>query len=356
MQDKAYFSLREFLDRFPLGFPKTEKGVEIAILKRLFTPEEAETAVLLSPFPETAGQIAARAGIDEKSLAGRLESMSRKGLVFRLTRDSNTFFNSAPFMIGIYEYSVKKMDAELAALFKEYYDLAYQNEMAVSNVPGFKVLPISESICADATLYPYPAVEKEIRAAKTIALAECVCRKESRLTGHGCDYPLETCLSFGVAARYYIENGMGREITADEAIEVLHEADRAGLVHAGVNTAHLSNICNCCPCCCASMKGITQKGHDRHRYFNALYEAVVDPDLCAGCGDCEARCPVDAVAVSETAVVDAGLCLGCGLCAGVCPTAAIALRLKPGREEPFGRVLDLGIAILEAKEKMKGAT
>jgi electron transport complex protein RnfB len=355
MGEEVYLRLREFLDGFPLGFPKTDSGVEIEILKRLFTPEEASVALLLSPFPESAREIADRAGIPAEGLGERLDAMSRKGLVFRIAREDRTLFNAAPYMIGLYEYSVRKMDGELARLFEEYYEKAYQGEMAKSNVPGFKVLPVSENINAGVSLFPYETLEKQIREEKTIALAECICRKESMLTLHGCDYPLETCLSFGVAARYYIENGMGREISADEAVKVLHEADKAGLVHASVNTAHLSNICNCCPCCCASMKGITKKGHDRHRYMNALFEAGVDSGLCAACGDCVQRCPVKAMSLEESARVNTDVCLGCGLCAGVCPTGAISLTLKPGREAPFNRVLDLGAAILAAKQRQNRA-
>ena len=50
---------------------------------------------------------------------------------------------------------------------------------------------------------------------------DCVCRKEAKLLGNGCDHPIETCLSFGVAAEYYIENEMGRKITANEAIQII---------------------------------------------------------------------------------------------------------------------------------------
>lgn len=96
-------------------------------------------------------------------------------------------------------------------------------------------------------------------------MAECICRKEAELTGSACDHPRETCLGFGAAAEYYIENGIGREIDAEQAIRILEECDRSGLVHAGVNTRHLSNLCNCCPCCCASMKGITKLGMDKRK-------------------------------------------------------------------------------------------
>ncbi len=351
MSDAPYLKLQQFLDQFPLGFPRTPSGVEIKILKRLFTEQEAKVAVLLTPLPEEAVQIAERTGMEEKQLEEKLESMSRKGLVFRVRRQGKTLYNTAPFMIGLYEYSVNKIDEELASLFKEYYETAYLDEMGASDVPGFKVVPIAENIRDDTTLLPFHMLKESIEAARRIAVADCVCRKEARLTGEPCNHPLETCLSFGAAAEYYIENGMGREITAEEAIRIVEEADRAGLVHAGANVKHLSNICNCCPCCCASMKGITKRGHDKHKYLNALFEAVVDEEVCTSCEECVARCPVGAVTVRDTAVVDREKCLGCGLCAGVCPAEAISLHLRDDAEEPFDRTFDMGVAILEGKTK-----
>jgi len=218
-------------------------------------------------------------------------------------------------------------------------------------VPGFKVIPVDETIVDDKVLLPFHKLKESIKAARKIAAADCVCRKEAHLTGEGCDYPLEDmCLSFGAAAEYYIENGMGREITVEEAIQIVEKADRAGLVHAGANAKHLANICNCCPCCCASMKGITKRGHDKHKYFNAMFEAVIDEEACIGCEDCVERCPVKAITVGETAVVDSQKCLGCGLCVGSCPSEAITLHLRENAEEPFNRAFDLGMAILTAKQ------
>ncbi len=344
-----YLRLREFLDRLPLGYPATTSGVEMKILKRLFTPEEAEAAMLLSPLPEEAAAIAGRAGVEPHALEASLEAMSRKGLVFRIRRGGRALYSTAPFMIGLYEYSVEKMDAELAALYHEYYETAYRDEMGASGVPGFKVLPISETVQAELTAYPYLKLIEQVRAARVIAVADCVCRKEAGLVGEGCDHPRETCLSFGAAADYYIENGIGRRIDAEEAIRILEEADRSGLIHAGVNTRHLSNLCNCCPCCCASMKGITQKGMERHRFLNAVFYASVSRDGCSGCGDCVERCPVGAMQVGETATADPGKCLGCGLCAGACPGGVITMVLREDREEPFERVMDLGLAIMEGK-------
>ena len=310
----------------------------------------AKKAKVLSPSPEQASSIAARTGLPEEHLAANLEAMAKNGLIFRLRRDGKTKFAAAPFMIGLYEYSVKKIDRELAQLFKQYYDEAYQQEMGRSKVPGFKVIPLQQNVQADIALLPYHKIEEDIRSARIIAVTECVCRKEAALTGHPCKHPVENCLSFGVAAEFYIENGMGRRISADEAIEIVKKADESGLVHAGANAKHLSNICNCCPCCCASMKGIVTKNCDRQNFMNALFEAVVDEDQCTACEICLERCPVDAISVEDTAMVDRDKCLGCGLCAGDCPMEAIAMNLRKDRQEPFERVFDMGMAMLKAKQ------
>ena len=355
MSDQPYHKLREFLNQFPIGFPSTDSGVELKILKRLFSPEEAEIANQLTPVPEEASDIAARIGKSAEPLATRLEAMAQNGLIFRIRRGPKTMFLAAPFMIGLYEYSVKKIDRELAELFKQYYDEAYQEEMGRSNVPGFKVIPLQQNLQADLALLPYHKIEEDIRSARIIAVTECVCRKEAALTGHKCKHPTENCLSFGVAAEFYIENGMGREITADEAIEIVKKADESGLVHAGANAKHLSNICNCCPCCCASMRGITTKGQGRHKFMNALFEAIVDESQCTACEMCLDRCPVNAITVEEYANVDRDRCLGCGLCASDCTMEAITMSLREDREEPFERTFDMGMAILKAKQAKMGS-
>ena len=350
MSNEPYFKLREFLDQFPIGYPRTASGVEIKILKRLFSSEEAEIAVQLSPLPEEVPLIAARAGLPEEHMATKLEARAKNGLIFRLRRDGKTMFLAAPFMIGLYEYSVKKIDRELAELFKRYYDEAYQEELGRSNVPGFKVIPLQQNVQVDIALLPYHKLEEDIRSTRIIAVTECVCRKEAALTGHQCQHPLENCLSFGAAAEFYIENGMGRQITTDEAIEIVKKADESGLVHAGANAKHLSNICNCCPCCCASMKGITTMGHDSQKFMNALFEAVVDEAQCTACEVCLERCPVDAITVEDAAMVDRDKCLGCGLCASDCSMEAITMYLREDRKEPFERTFDMGMAILKAKQ------
>jgi electron transport complex protein RnfB len=73
--DELYQRLAEHLDRLPDGFAPSEIGAEIHLLKRLFTPEEAELAVHLTLDREEAGAIAARAHLPEEEA-----SYSRRSL------------------------------------------------------------------------------------------------------------------------------------------------------------------------------------------------------------------------------------------------------------------------------------
>ena len=65
MSEDVYLRLREFMDKLPAGYPATPTGVEIRILKKLFTPEQAELALKLSSEPEEVQTIAARTGLDQ---------------------------------------------------------------------------------------------------------------------------------------------------------------------------------------------------------------------------------------------------------------------------------------------------
>jgi len=50
-------------------------------------------------------------------------------------------------------------------------------------------------------------------------------------------------------------------------------------------------------------------------------KALINPDLCTGCGTCRTLCRFDAI--SERFAVDPIRCEGCGVCVDFCPAAAI---------------------------------
>ena len=85
MAKDIYQKLAQHLDDLPAGFPSTESGVELRILRRLFSPEEAELAIHLSLFPEESEVIAGRAEIDPEEAAQHLDKMAKKGLIYSIS-------------------------------------------------------------------------------------------------------------------------------------------------------------------------------------------------------------------------------------------------------------------------------
>lgn len=144
-------------------------------------------------------------------------------------------------------------------------------------------------------------------------------------------------MMFDMAADYYIENEFGREITKQEAREILEKAEEDGLVHHSSN--HLGKkifICNCCGCCCKALGNITKHGNP-DAIARSNYYAVVDQEECNACEVCLDRCQIDAIRMEDdAAAVDKDACIGCGLCVSSCPTESIALtRKSPDEASPI---------------------
>ena len=120
MPEDAYRRLAQRLDAIPNGFPATESGVELKLLAKIFTPEEALLASEMRQTLEPANVIAARVGMDPKWTHRTLKSMVRKGQIRVGRKDRALAFGLMPFVVGFYEEQLPRMDAELALLFEEY--------------------------------------------------------------------------------------------------------------------------------------------------------------------------------------------------------------------------------------------
>jgi len=322
-----YNKLAAHLDNLPGGFPETESGVELRILQRLFTPDEAELAILLTMKPEAAASLAERTGLGAENLAESMESMAQKGLIFRSYKEQIPMYSAAMFVVGIWEYHVNDLDAELVRDVNEYLPFISNKVWRETNTKHMRVVPISKSIVQDIEIASYEDAEELIRAQSKITVQPCICRKEHEVLGAPCQYPLEVCFSFGAAAYYYEENKLGRAIGVDEALQILEVGRRAGLVIQPGNAQKSSNICMCCGCCCQILKNL-KKLEKPAEEVHSNYFAVIDVEKCTACGSCEDRCHMDAIAVGQTAEVNVDRCIGCGVCIPECPTEAIHLAAK----------------------------
>lgn len=327
-EQNIYEKLAEHLDRLPAGFPRTPTGVEMMILKRLFSPEEAEYACMLTLKPESPQEIASRSGLEPEKTTDILEEMARKGLIFRIRKGNEVRYMAAQFMIGIWEYHVNNLSPELISDLREYIPYFFQNLMNLKT-PQLRVIPTLSAVTAVQTIMPYEEAKKLIEEQQLIVAAPCICRKEHTITGEGCDRPLESCLVFGLGAQYYLDNGLGRAITVDEALRILEEAEKDGRVIQPSNSQKIANICTCCGCCCQILKNL--KKLDKPAYYVvSRYLADVDENSCVLCGTCVDRCQMGAPSPGdEYVIIDKDRCIGCGLCVTTCPGEAITLKEKP---------------------------
>jgi Pyruvate/2-oxoacid:ferredoxin oxidoreductase delta subunit len=157
-------------------------------------------------------------------------------------------------------------------------------------------------------------------------------------------------------ARMSRQSRIGREISRDEAISIIEQNQKQGLVLQPSNTEEAEFICSCCGCCCGMLR--IQKTLPKPLDFWASnYYAAVDADTCNGCGVCVKRCQVDAVSVSQKkqpAVVNQDRCMGCGVCAPTCPTQSITLAKKPAEVRPPQTREDLHDIIMAGRKGRLG--
>ncbi|MDJ0781794.1 MAG: 4Fe-4S dicluster domain-containing protein [Desulfosarcinaceae bacterium] len=338
----VFRDLARHLDSLPAGFPPTESGVELRILKRLFTPTEAAVAMGLTMMPAPADAIAQRLERDPVELAPLLAAMAAKGLIFRIDKGGAPRYMAAQFVVGIWEYHLNDLDEALIRDVNEYLPHFMQKRWMEGDTKQLRVIPISKEIVSpdgttrdgtgDHPIMPYEVADEIIRKQRKIVVADCICRKEHQLVGSGCDAPMAVCLSFGSGAYYYEKNGLGRSVDQAEALQILAQGRDAGLVLQPGNSQRPTNICMCCGCCCQVLKNLNTLAAPAEMVHSNFRAHVAAAD-CIACEDCIDRCHMAAISMdgsddAAVAVVDPRRCIGCGVCVPTCPSDALSLEPK----------------------------
>ena len=325
----VYERLRARLDDLAVGYPETESKIEIRLLKRLFTETEAEFFVQLNPLLEAPDAVAKRLKRDPDEVADLMEQMAKKGLLFRKREGDQVRYAAVPYAVGIFEFQVGSMDEAFARDNEQYFEQVFLKVSQSYKTPLLRTVPINRQIVAEWPVAPYEDVLQIVDSQKKIAIAHCVCRTQRALAGHDCDKPRENCFMFGSHAEYYVENGMGRYITKEEAKKIVIDNEEAGLVMQPFNSQKIGGMCSCCGDCCGMLRALKKQPNPAEA-VQSNYYAQVDETLCTGCETCVDRCQMDAVEVVDgISSVLLNRCIGCGLCVTTCPTEAIQLIKKP---------------------------
>ncbi|MFC1896316.1 ATP-binding protein [Thermodesulfobacteriota bacterium] len=332
MGKDIYRKVQEQLDQYSIGFPATESGVEIEILKLLFTEEEAALFGEMTGELETPQSVAQRINRPVDELAAELENMALKGLLFRNRKGDSVEYSAIPYIHGLLEFQAPWMPKELVWLTGKYI-----KEKLKDNLTGggrLRVLPIQESVDLKFTVASYDDAYEILKKEELIAVTDCACRLQRKVFDRACDSPLEVCIMVGPMAQYYLDNKMGREISLGEAMQIIKESHTHGLVTQTESITRPFMICNCCKCCCGFL-GAMRRTPKPAELVISNHRAIVDPDRCSGCELCIDKCQVNALTMNDEGIAEINYdrCIGCGLCAPACPDEAIKLIPKPSEEQ-----------------------
>lgn len=164
-----------------------------------------------------------------------------------------------------------------------------------------RVIPIQSAIDGNSHAASYEEVSKYLEENDIFTVTDCSCRTDRELMGEGCGHLKEDmCIQMGHAAEYYIKTGRGRQITREEAYEIIRKAEENGLMHQIPNVdgnGKTHAICNCCGCGCLSLR--TAEMFKNNDMVRSNYVARVDKDKCVACGQCVENCPVNALKMGQ---------------------------------------------------------
>jgi NAD-dependent dihydropyrimidine dehydrogenase PreA subunit len=354
MARDSYEKLAEHLDNLPGGFPRSPSGVEIRILRRLFTPDEANLAVHLTLIPEEPRVVARRAKVPIEEVARRLEEMDKKGLVIGIQRKGEPLkYMAQQFIVGFWEAQVNKLSRELVEEFEEYLPSLF-DPGTWRKVPQMRTIPVEKSIAVQPEVMPYERAEELVRNNTTFAVSNCICRQELRILGKGCDKPEESCLQFGLAAEGVVHMGRGRAISMEETLAILRRAEETGLVLQPANAKNPLFICTCCGCCCGVLR-LLKYDPKPASLVASPFVASLNSDTCKGCGICTKRCQMEALHLdNKKAILDLDRCIGCGLCVDTCRTKSLTLLRKPEAQQSYvpKNVIETSIKLGKARGKL----
>jgi Pyruvate/2-oxoacid:ferredoxin oxidoreductase delta subunit len=333
MEEQVYQELCQKLAKRGGRFPGMDIPEFYNLAKELFTPEEAAVLNAIPKGYHPANTIAADLGKSEQEISAILERMADKGLCVG-GEFGGAFFYSVYPLHNIFDFQFMRgtssdQDKRLAKLIHAF-KIAVDNAKGppILNYPTTRVIPIDRKIKVGNTVHTYHQVASYIEKYDPVAVSTCYCRQEAKLVDDNdiCKKPFEVCMTFGMAAQFIIDRGIGRKISKEEAKEILKQSEEAGLVHCSLNRQEIDFLCNCCRCHCVILD-IALSQPKPGLSLNSGFYPTWNPDLCEACETCIDNCPTSALAMGgeNIPIVNFDLCIGCGVCATGCPEGAIDL-------------------------------
>ncbi|MDD3402155.1 MAG: FAD-dependent oxidoreductase [Hespellia sp.] len=166
---------------------------------------------------------------------------------------------------------------------------------------GMHVIPVEKAIPAEQQSVSVEHLSHWLKKYDRYGVGICSCRKQQRMRGEGTgDTEGEYCIAVGDFARYAGETGKGRDITYEEAMEIIERSERHGYVHQITNIDgedKIFGICNCAPGVCNGLR--TSQLFNTPNMSRSAYRAHVEKEKCVACGKCVEVCPVGAAKLGQ---------------------------------------------------------
>jgi Pyruvate/2-oxoacid:ferredoxin oxidoreductase delta subunit len=337
MSEKVYHDLCEVLAKRRGMYPGKDIPEFYALVEELFTPEEAAVYNAIPKGFSPAETIAGSIGKPGEEVKPILEAMADKGLCTSGSMGGVTYYSAPAFVPGIFEFQFMRgtrteRDRKLARLIHAYKAaLDAGKSPAKVTYPTNRVIPVDRKIQAENKVHTYHQVASYIDKYHPLAVSTCFCRHEAKLIDEkdNCGKPDEVCMQFGMGAQFVIDRKMGRQISREEAMEILKTTEEAGLVHAALNRQEIDFLCNCCGCHCMILKTALAQPKPGLS-LNSGFKPQHDAEKCTACAVCIERCPTKALVMGDEDVpqLNTDLCIGCGVCATGCDFEAINLVMR----------------------------
>lgn len=275
------------------------------VLEPVVSDEMAEVALCMEfRKPKSAQELSELCGKPVELTEQLAWELSVAGVCFVNKKEGVDKYWYDTWVPGIMEMMVNNKEnvkkyPQIGRAFEEYGRVV--GPMSVGKFPVgvgvMRVIPIEQAIQGETRRASYEEISKYLNEAKVFTVSDCSCRTSREVMGEGCGHLKEDmCIQLDHAAEYYIRTKRGREITREEAFEIIKRAEENGLMHQIPNfdgTGKTHAICNCCGCSCFAMR-IAQM-YSNSDMVRSNYVAHVDQDKCVACGECVENCPTNAV-------------------------------------------------------------